>query len=203
MIPGSLNTMLMGGDSDVPPVILDTFTDTNGTQLTAHTPDISPSSWVNASIGETPSTNALITANKAYLSVDNSAAVIESNQSDCVIEVDWTPGAGGTDRNSIIFRYQDASNMLFFNIRDPNGDCQVVTFQAGVSTVVSNTLFSWTGGVEYHIAVELSGSSIICKIDGTTVITTSNAFQTTITKHGIGRNTGSNDHRFDNFKITV
>jgi len=201
MIPGSLNTMMMGGGGNAIQV-LDTFTGTDGTQLTSHTIDISPSPWVNASIFSTPGAYALIAGNQAYLSVDNSAAVLDAGVSDCIIEVDWTPGVAGSDRNSIIFRYQDDANMLYFNVRDPNGDCQVTEYASG-STVISNTSFAWTGGVKYHITIELAGSSIVCKVDDVIVISTSSSFLIAETSHGIARNTGSNNHRFDDFMITV
>jgi hypothetical protein len=111
---------------------MDRFTDTNGTLLTAHTPDYQAvaESWNNGFGGV-----ATITSNEAvHGGTARSASYIETNQHDLTrleVEVsfkDTAPFAG------FIFRYQDANN--YFIAWRGNGGAYVEKYVGGVKSTV-------------------------------------------------------------------
>ncbi|MGD2079967.1 MAG: hypothetical protein PVJ36_02400, partial [Nitrospirota bacterium] len=85
--------------------VYDAFTDSNGTALNSHTPDIDVegSGWESITRSAPPG-GGDIQGNEARLTTDNGGHVIDSGVSDGIVEVDWTPAVGVDNRNGLVFR---------------------------------------------------------------------------------------------------
>ena len=85
-------------------LVQDLFTDTNSTQLTAHTPDIDlkGDGWINhGSTTAAAGANADIQSNQARITTDNRGAVIPTGHWKVRVTVDYTFGSGDTKASVI------------------------------------------------------------------------------------------------------
>lgn len=186
-----------GGLNDPYPgvTVYDEFTDTNGTDITAHTPNKSPA---GAKFVEYQG-NFQITSNRAAW-VDNGAgayalAAVESGLSDCTV-------SGIAQRNAVgfcglAFRVVDVNNYLLASI-SAAGVFYVIRRFGGAAAVVAQTAFSASQNTDYVIEVTLSGTGIIATVDGGNTINTSYANLTGATKHGLYGEIAS---QFDIFQV--
>jgi Big-like domain-containing protein len=122
---------------------------------------------------------------KAYLVASGggvlNAAVVDAGIADCAIEstIIWT-----TDSLfwPVAFRCTDASNG--FRVVNDNATLAIYRVQAGALTSIAFVVVAISSGD--RIGIELSGNNITAKVNGVTVVTASDSFQATATKHGIG-----------------
>lgn len=158
----------------------DTFTDADGTLLTAHTPTSGPV-WTLPVFGVSFAINGnrLAPATYSNHNIDN---IMDIAQSDFVMTFDWTYGAGDIEWD-IFARWQDANNQWAL-ILDPTNSTgggvglaiQQVTSGSGVNRAF--TSFSFVDGVTYSITVRCVGTSLSLTCDTTTVSYTSSYLQT-------------------------
>jgi hypothetical protein len=186
-----------------PFLLQDTFTDVDGTQITSHTMDVGPG-WSISGMGLQSAGTADkydIFDNRLRLKQDDTCIVSEAGVSDGTIEVQWTPQVAVDDRNSIVFRYVDADNHWLFNLRGPQDDIRLLITN-GTSVLLKDSLsFSWVDGQTYNIKVVLAGNTKQCYIDDVLKFTNVESNYSTATKHGLGRNFGSEGSEFDNFTM--
>lgn len=166
------------GGAAAGPIVFDTFTDTDGTAITAHTPDIYPSTtWENlANSGQ-------ILSNRAYHDGDGSC-VIESGLADCTITADllssYEASGISTRQVGIIFRYDGTdywkaeanANSNLFRLLDPSGSA-VVSVEVSIGA-----------GELLTVKVVLSGDSIKAYLNGANEISTTSSANQSATKHG-------------------
>lgn len=172
----------------------DTFTDTNGTALTSHTPDTD-----TVGTGWEAVTNLFdIQSNKATTnSGSDNVAVIDSGQADCTIRV--TANYDTSNKYpAIMFRVTDADNMWYAQNTNQL-TFEMVERTGGSNTSRASVSKSFSGGVDYDYDVILSGNSITAHIDGGSEITYSSAVRNTVTKHGI--RAFQTETVFDNFSV--
>jgi hypothetical protein len=167
------------------PVILDHFTDADGTGLPSHTMDIGPG-WTR--FEGTGANQMAIQTNKVESFQDAGAGYsyqTESGLADCVIAVATV--FGSTTYCKIIFRYVNATNywMLSVNSLSGTGNVELIKVVAGANTTVSTANLSITLGTGVFWTLTLSGTSISASVD-TANVSTTDAFNQSATKHGIG-----------------
>lgn len=184
----------------------DSFTDADNTHVENHVMDIG-SGWSTVSHSLGPggivSSDALIQNNQVQFLKDGSGVVTNIGASDATIEVEWIPSVGTLNRNSIILRYTNALNHFIINMREDNNDIQIVKFQAAANDILDVTSFTFSEGTSYTIKAVLSGSSIKGYIDGVEMVSAVSTFQQTNQVFGVGRNSGSNATRVDNWKAVA
>jgi hypothetical protein len=139
-----------------------------------------------------------ISSNQAYLTanVGGAIAVVDSGQANCEVEVVYSIT---NVQSKVICRASTLSNYIVFNSdgtlsKVVNGSFTTLGTMSPAPSLASGDI----------IKITLNGNNITAKVnDGAkgSVLTVTDTFNNTITKHGIGAaNTTS---RFDNFKITT
>lgn len=164
-----------------PYLLRDTFTDANGTLLTAHAMDVGPGWTLHE--GTCPT----IQSNRASLAGDVGCVCSDAGRADVVARS--TASVGTADANhviAVVVRCMDGNNFWqaalfgngFFAIYDRTGG----TFTMHAST----SLGALTVGVGYTIEVTASGASITATVNGGNQISYGSAtFNQTVTHHGI------------------
>ena len=139
-----------------------------------------------------------ITSNTAYLQAGSgqNTTVVDSGVSDCTVGFTISTYAANL---GFCLRSQNDSNHLLVTFGGGIA-LEVYTKIANSFTVIASNSTTVTSGDA--VSVVLSGTSIVVKKNGTTVLsTTSSSFQTE-TKHGL-RNFGATAARFNDFSVTV
>ena len=187
----------------------DTFTDTNGTTLISHTPEVqnkNGNNWLEAEIFNVPivTGSGTIQGNQAEFANDAQAVTTFIGRQNVKIEMDWSTGVASLNRSSIIFCYLNTDNFMYVNVREDNGDISLNQVVGGVLLGLQTTPFTWNEGQTYDIRMELDEDGVatgyidnVLKVTGTVPRALRDRGS-----YGIARNTGSNQTNFDNFKIT-
>lgn len=175
-------------------LLLDQFTDTNGTALASHT--ISPTntpavSWVVHTGSFDIQSNRANSANTTtgHATVDSGAANVTITS---IIN-----GVGGGSGIYVTFRFTDVDNKWFLYIV-PTSAWSLYKRVAGTNTLVQSGIAPGVG--DRTITVVCNGNSISCKWDATNELATTDSFNATATKHGIMYDT-STGNRWDNFQV--
>lgn len=184
-------------------LILDNFTDTNGTALESHTiaPTNTPAATWSVLIGAagqlTISSNRVVSSGAA----GNYTDVCDSGASDCTIKA-TVQCVGATAEAGIAFRVQDASNFWYATGYAGDGHSYLYKVSAGSTTNPTSSAGSMgvTSGVDFTLEVDLSGSSITVKVNGTTAYTFTDSSFSTATKHGL-RSNSSSANQWDAFEV--
>ncbi len=176
----------------------DSFTGTNGTNLSGRALDTG-GSW-------TAQTGAWqITSNQAVETTNSNAAYLlttDTTQSNYTVQVDLgVPGSTNVDAG-VVVRYQDVNN-YFFAIAE-NTTLKLYELNGGTVTQRGAAAGVLTLGTTATIKVVCSGSSFTVYVGGASQITyTSTDFQTaTLVGLRNYRGTGYNQATFDNFSWT-
>ncbi len=168
--------------------LLDHFTDTDGTLLSAHAMDTG-AGWTNA-IGDFG-----ITSNAAEVQTPNGAIVpvshAEGGTSDGTLSVIATTPAVINFAGGLAFRVVDGNNLWIFRVQDDGATAYYSLIQRITGSDNVRATLNEAGLVNdtLTLSVVLSGTSIICKADGTTVLTYDTTSGTTAfdtaTKYGL------------------
>jgi len=192
-----------GGGGGATILVEDTFTDTNGVLLSAHTPDTDTvgSGWIVEQ--GTP----VIVDNKVEANGVDTTFIrcsIDSGKADVIITCDIEVASEQTTQQ-VILRFTDGNNRWFVQITANTGvedTFNLLERNASVTTVRATTsgFFVVTGQI-VTIRVVASGSTISATLDGGNEISYSGAtFNQTVTKHGLGLR-GDEIRTADNFKV--
>lgn len=136
-----------------------------------------------------------ISSNQAYCSgSDGSINVLEDTISDVTLSVDLAV-IGANSNFGIFYRYTNDGQYNAALIRGPSagGDLRLLTQGSGVTDSVSHTFVS--GDV---FVIEANGSSIVCKVNGATILTATRTENQTATGGGL-RGGGESTSRLDNY----
>lgn len=189
--------------------VWDTFTGTDGTLLTAHTPDFAANAWATAGI------SARIMSNKATITAANNPYrnSIDTTIADCIITA--TIVTGQTD--DAVNEY----NAILARVTDPNNEWEILISKnttnkfciqertASTSTVRAIAAdFVYASNTTYNLTVTLKGNDITASCTGgyTGTLTYSSAVRNTVTKHGLSFYDGAtvtNAPSIDNFKVVA
>jgi hypothetical protein len=158
------------------------------------TPSDGGSDWVEGSL----TTAYGISSNHAYTvnSTGYDLAYLESSQSDCTVQVTLSGNLGVFV--GLCCRLSDASN--YWWIGGVSGTLLIDKIVAGSQTTVNTTSGTFVSGDV--IAVILSGSTITLQQNGSSVLTATDSFNQTATKHGLWTFSGGSSPRWDDFSIT-
>jgi hypothetical protein len=175
-------------------IFKDTFTDSNGTLLTAHTPDIpvGTNKWLSVSGVFS------ITGNQAYLSthVGDNMTVYDTGVSDGDVQVTIAV-TGSVTR---VFVRSSSNGQNCFMIQPTTGGYEMYKRTAGSWGLVGTTsgITSTNGDV---IKFTLSGSSIKLLVNGVEKLNPTDTFNQTATYHGIGSDNFNS--RWDDFTVST
>ncbi len=188
-----------GGGPGIVTLILDQFTDTNGTALASHTiaPTNTPAtSWtVDVGTFDVTSNEGRCTAAVGF----NAMAVVDAGVTDCTVTSKIKAGSSG----GVLVRYQDATHYWRIGFSTfSNPDSFFITeYNAGNTTRASTTgVGNLSGSTFYTLSIVLLGTSITATLDGGNSITYSSSLFQAATKHGVH---GDSAFTFDDFTITT
>jgi hypothetical protein len=151
-------------------LVHDSFTDTDGTDITAHTPeiDVVGGGWITAGNWTTQN-------NRLSYQIGNSFVTIDAGASDVII----TAGMVAANAHSLMFRHTSASaywiarwNGVAVQLYEFNG-----AFQLRASTALS-------GSGPHELKVTLSGANISVLVNGGSETAYSSSANQSATQHG-------------------
>ncbi|PEJ57382.1 hypothetical protein CN692_13290 [Bacillus sp. AFS002410] len=172
----------------------DTFTDTNGKSLSAHTADVNGTGnpYVLSDFSNGVSSATINASGQGVITNGDSFAVVDVGQADVTIQATLI----STGAAQIVFRRNTSA--YFYAEFDAGG--------VSVFNVIPNTNFISMGSASYAgissgalAKVVLTGSTIDVYMNGTKVLTVTSAVNQTVTSHGIGSGVGNT--AFDNLQI--
>jgi hypothetical protein len=179
-------------------LLQDSFTGSNGTNLTAHTMDVGP--------GWTAATGSLVLAsNQAANGSGVSLYASDSTAADGTVSCDCYPGNNNAGAGTgVVFRFTDMSNYWLAFLT--NNTFELAEVASGTLTNRASTSFGFTGdgAHKYTISVTYAGASISATVNGgNTISYGSAATGLSATKCGLYSNLGGGNHDFfDNFLVT-
>lgn len=182
-------------------LLLDTFVDSNGTALTAHSMNIGPG-WFTGfgSVTTIQNNNASVT----LASSGTTVTLAESGSSDVVIQCHVTATFVPNFLAGLAFRWVDSSNYWAFWYQTASSGFELRKYVSGVPTVVASAASTWSNGATKNFRLQTSGSNITAYIDGSSILSTSSSDMQGATKHGliaIAGGAGSGTFSWSNFTV--
>jgi hypothetical protein len=134
-----------------------------------------------------------IQSNKLNIAAVNNAAIVDTETTDKMFVVNWTPTAASINDAAIVVRYVDASNFIAcgFTARATVNNSYILRTVAGSGSYNPIVSKSYTLGNTYQIFGGNIGDTIVCGVDGVIGATTSMSDFSSNTKGGYG-SIGSN-----------
>ena len=182
-------------------LVSDTFTDTNGTLLTSHTPDTNQTghAWTVTGGPPTPTISggrAVTAAGGGHMQV-----TIDAGIADVKVATDYVAGSG-PGMGVLIFRATDVNNLLALVTNQST--VQLYARQGGAWTLLAGASISAINpGSTHHLEVRAVGSSIQGFWDGQQVLQSTTTLQQTATRHGLDWNTAYDaSSAYDNFTLS-
>lgn len=166
--------------------VIDTFTDTNGTALTAHTPNTG-GAWTTVTGTFKILGNCCVPNSDA----DNDMALINTGWSDGLVAADTTAyytGAGNVDNPQLVFRATDVNNYWYLRWQPETGGTLVIfKMVAGVLTFVDllANVAVVPSGQATQVMATFNGPNIAYFINGRQILRCVDTFNQTATRCGI------------------
>lgn len=178
------------------PIFLDTFTDTNGTNITDHTPDIGGGTWV-VNTG-----SASIQSNK--ISITTNGTVVRNDiglTGGFTATVEYTTPSSVSVHSGLLIRVGTGNNNLVLVGHGDNSTAFIIGYRsAGSLQISATTAFTWNGSTTYTLALTIDGSSgIVATINGGNQISATVAQLTSNIHIGLKAQNGG---VFDNLQVT-
>lgn len=174
----------------LPKIFNDTFTDTNGTAVTSHTPDLTTSgiTW-----SQTTGTAFYIQGNTLQPNrlTDGDIASIDTKLNDYTVQMVVTPYfATSTDKAmpDIIVRYINSSNFWYFYPDTQTNNIYLYQVSGGIHTKFMTYPFVQASGVPIAIRVDCVGANMTLWINGVEIITYT--WTAVLTGTGVGVRSG-------------
>lgn len=177
-------------------LIYDTFTDADGTNLTAHAiaPINTPGAvWAAVDPVGSP---IRVSSNRAVIGNGVPRYYLSSTVANCTVSATIRLVVAGN--LGVMFRRTDDANYWVAFVQTTQIVLNEIT--GGVTTQRAATARAYSTGVDYVLSVVLAGNSISCTCDGTTITYTS-AVRNTATIHGL-RGSG-NGNICDDFTVSA
>lgn len=175
--------------------IQDSFTGTDGTLLTSHTPNVDvPGTAYTSFFANTLkilSNKAVVTANAT-----NCSAVIDVTHADTTLTVDYTHGNTGVV--ALYIRATDVNNT--WSIVWATGTWTLYSYASGTPTVRATAAQTLNNAQVYALRVVCLGDVITFSVDGVQKITFTLSLYNTKTIHGLFANNTA--QAFDNLVVT-
>jgi len=182
------------------PLVLDTFTDSDGTSLDAHTPEVG-GGWTEQSGNWETQSNKARTATTGGAGI----ATFDAGVSDMLFDVTVTTPASGTTPGGLVVRYTDDNNYWYVKITPGTDgtDFELIEVNGGTPTTRASADVDWAASTAYKIRVIVDGNDYWkVYVDGTEKLsyTTANSFNATATKCGL-KDEGDANFQFDNVAV--
>ena len=183
------------------PYVVDNFTDSDSTNLTAHTPDtdVEGGGWIQYSAAAIE-----VQLNKAAAigGIQDRFYGINAGIADEVSVEGTLQTPGGSSRNvSLVLSLSDGDNSIYGEL-DQFGDLKIVERIAGVNTTkASGAVAGFVAGTDYAATLTRSGANIAFTVDGNLISWSGAPASPTETDHGIMMSRG-NTPTIDDFIIT-
>lgn len=189
-------------------VFLDTFTDTNGTFLAAHTPDTDTvgGGWVGiVSLSDAQAGDDTIDIQTNQARQEDTAfarAVYASvGTANFDVTIDWTNGGTASALVQILFRYTDLSNYWQFGMRQTSAFYAIREVNSGTITSRASGTTPVTGSGTYSMRLVANGTSLTGTVDGANTLSYGSAtFNQTVQTAGFLLS-GDTNARVDNFQV--
>jgi hypothetical protein len=164
-------------------LVQDLFNGTNGTDITAHSPDIDTvgDGWIDGGAD----TAELDGSGELKFAASNDYCLIDTGTADQIVTA--TLNAGGVDnRFSICVRSDGleplANTVYLFNIRPAvsgSDNVFIIPRVNGVSGTEASAEITLNASTTYELECSVIGSSLVLKVDGVSVLTLTDASITT------------------------
>lgn len=165
----------------------DTFTDTNGISLAAHTMDTG-SGW-------TVSQGTLtIQANQLVGEAGGNVGVCDIGVSEFTASADLEPGC------AIVVRYADSNDYIFANLNLSAQLMELTRMVSGVVTVLASRAVTLVAGTPYAVEVTVTSAGVSVTVDDGPVTSAVTSLNNTSTKAGVRIFNASRN--VDNFLVT-
>lgn len=185
--------------------VFDTFTGTNGTDLSDHAPDVDVvgNGWNQSPVNGFE----LDGSGAAKWASSGNIALLDARSSDQQVTVNFTPG-GADNRISVFARSNGAlSTTTLYNINfrsgDAGGTVKLYKVVSGSVTELASVSYAVTLGSTYEIMVEALGTSIKVYVNSVEIIAVTDSSITSGNYAGIGGYLRTNGNgRFYDFTVT-
>lgn len=184
----------------------DTFTDTNGTSLDAHTMTSGGQTWneIGSSVWEIQSNKVVQNGASAWM-----FASVESSDASVLVEADIAVPSANDVVAGLVVRFTDSSNYWLVDIiRQSGGNYRMRIVENNATTETArdeDTNVGSIGGTTVNVTVTANGNTITGYLNDVQKVTYASAsFNNTETKHGLGQFSGSPydlTTTWDNFSI--
>lgn len=166
--------------------VSDTFTDTNGTAIASHTPDVDV---VGGGWTEVIGTDWTIQSNTANTTTLDGTASIDCGAADINLSCEADSNALSSaeiQSAGLCARLSDANNFWAIIINDIGNTFRISEKNGGTYTTRASASVTINGGTFYTLTAQLSGATITAQIDGANEISYGSAtLNQTTTVHGI------------------
>lgn len=191
-------------------LILDQFTDTNGTDLGSHT--IGPTNTPSTSWTKRSGSDALTGASTQVMTIQSNACQsnntggaaqysLDAGQADVTISADFNVSSASSGQKcGILFRRQDGNNWWTAQYENSSGKIYIFEISGGSAT--QRDVQTPGASSTFTMTVTLSGNSIDVTIGGGVHATYSSSDFATATQHGLRCDNNLN-MTYDNFTISV
>lgn len=182
--------------------ISDTFTDTNGTAIASHTPDVG-GAW-NTSGGITIQSNQLICGQFNSGHPYNSTTSMASADYEVLADVVWSVAAdGNADMAGVIGRFNTAASDYYCAYYNTTGaSWHLSKFISGGETSLGTSAMTYVQGQTHALTLRMQGSTITMLVDGTSLVSVTDA--TLTLKQNVGiymEDVVSQAQRLDNYVV--
>jgi len=176
------------------PLVYDTFTGANGTNINGRTPDIAPpgSVWsvINAAYA--------IQSNRAVNTGGPARAIIDSTISDGTLTVIVNSAANASRHYGFLYRSTDNTNWWGAIAR--NGRAGIIEVTGGANWRATDDTYTFPTGT-HTMTLVLDGANMSYAIDGSTKASYSSAVRQTVANHGMYADTGTTTEYLDDFTV--
>ncbi len=153
------------------PIVYDTFTDTNGVSLDAHTPDIIPSGgWTEQAGGWD------IQSNRAHPTASTSIATLQAGISDAICDLVSNSGHGSLSYGTgIVARFTDTNNYWSCFIVNKTNEIDLTEHTSGGDTQRASAALVIADSTDFDLRVVADGQTIDMYVDGANKISYASA----------------------------
>ena len=194
------------------PIVLDTFTDTNGTALASHTPDVDTvgGGWTSAYGTQEIDTNKVkATTYVSFHGSSFSVAKIDASIADVFIEMTGNPyqfGAGiDVDYPEICLRIDSGGDWWSIQLNVDGDKLRIIQRESTTNTERAFSSVTINSGTDYKVTAIADSADITAFIDDADSCTYGSAtMNQTETNHGLSityNGSGNGNARIDNFAI--
>ncbi len=177
-------------------LLSDAFTGTNGTNLTSHTMDVG-AGWTQLRGGYTISGNKAIPSSSGAFNNDVAEAGTSEHTAQVVVNRSAAAAPG------VMARASDSTHYWLGVLSTVSGQAHLYRNDGDdFAEPEAAVTHAFNTSTDYTLTLECVGNVITFKVNGVTVITTTNTFNNTATKAGL-HVFGNANATFDNFLVTT